>query len=156
MRKRLSGENDTFQSEFIGATEQDCQGWALERQQHDNSVDQNMIVIVDARSARDETVLVQHFNERPDGQDDFTFGDYGVLPAERNVWYSYRVKYQDAPEVTAALSMTSPEVTYPIYYGNKEHFTDEHGVFDVTEATRYCRAEDADVVESDILKRKFR
>ena len=116
-RKRLNNENDIFLGDFIGATEQDCQNFALELQQHHNHVDQDIIVIVDARSARDETVLVQCFNRVGDGAEDLTFGDYGVLPAERNVWYSFRIAYRYAPQVTAALLETAPDVIYPIYYG---------------------------------------
>ena len=53
------------------------------------------------------------------------------------------------------MTITSPEVVYPIYYGNKERFTDEKGVFDVEEADRWCMAVDSDVRESELFLRKF-
>ncbi|QIX02299.1 hypothetical protein AMS68_007816 [Peltaster fructicola] len=148
-------ENDSFDTDFIGATPEDCQAWALERQRHDNKVDQDLIAIVDARSAKDGTLLVQKYYTLPEDCDALTFGGYGALPPERNVWYDFRVDHRYAGKVIAALTEVSPEVAYPIYYGNKDRFTNSDGVFDVQEADRFCRAEDADVKRSDIYRRKF-
>ena len=79
-----------------------------------------------------------------------------MLPPETNVWYDFRVDHRQAGHVLSALIFTAPDVVYPVYYGNKETFTDEHGVFDVQEAERYCRAVDSDVLEYEIFQRRFR
>ena len=101
--------------------------------------------------------MIQHYNPAlPEDYEPITFGAYGVLPAETNVWYEYRVDHRQAMHVFSALTETAPDVTWPIYYGNKETFTDEHGVFDVQEAELYCMGIDPDVRESEILKRKYR
>ena len=116
----------------------------------------DLITIVDARSAKDRTVSIQHYVRPPAGTEDFTFGEYGVLPRETNVWYDFRVDYRQAQKVHAALTENSPEVIFPIYFGNKETFTDENGVFNVAEAQRYCIGVDPDVQESEIYLKKFR
>ena len=149
-------DNETFDTDFIGATPTDCQRWASERCSHDLFPFQNLVAIVDARSAKDGTLLMQRYVKVAEGTEPLTFGAYGVLPRETNTWYDFRVDRRQAGRVVAALTITSPEVTYPIWYGNKERFTDEHGVFDVQETDRYCNAVDPDVKESEIIQRKFR
>jgi hypothetical protein len=129
LRKQLK-DNETFETDFIGATPADCQRWANERCRHDRSSYDTLIAIVDARSAKDGTLLMQKYVQPPAGTEEFTFGGYGVLPRETNVWFDFRVDIRHAERIIAALSYISPEVTYPFYYGNKERFTDENGVFD--------------------------
>ena len=149
-------DNETFETDFIGATAADCQEWAAERCSLDRASIESLVAIIDARSAKDGTLLMQKYEPPLEDLEPLTFGGYGALPRETNTWYEFRVDHRQAGLVLAALTMTSPGVTYPIYYGNKERFTDEHGVFDVQEADRYCSAVDPDVVESEIYQRKFR
>ncbi|KAF2719309.1 hypothetical protein K431DRAFT_331304 [Polychaeton citri CBS 116435] len=150
--KRQLGENQTFHTDFINATPQECQRWAFERQKHDNSVDQGLIAILDERSARDGTLLIQIYNGLPEGCEPLIFGRYGELPPERDVWYDFRIDYHQAAVLSAGLTMVTPEIAYPIYYENKERFTDEHGVFDVREASRFGSNRDPDVKEADLLE----
>lgn len=154
--RRQLPSNEIFSTEFTGATIADCQEWAAERCSHDKYPIDSFLAIVDARSAKDGTILMQSYNPPLGGQEPLTFGGYGALPRENDTWYDFRVDHRHAGLVLAALTITSPGVTYPIWYGNKERFTDENGVFDVLEAERYCRAEDPDVRESEIYLRKFR
>ena len=149
LRKELQA-NETVETDFIDATPEDCQRWANERCRHDRAPFTSLIAIVDARSAQDGTILIQKYVTEK-----FPFGGYGMLPQETNVWYDFRVNRRGAWTVFADLSHTSPDVTYPIYFGSKDSFTDENGVFDVREAGRYCKASDPVVRESEIYQRKF-
>ena len=153
-RKQLQA-NGTFDTDFIGATPEDCQKWLANRLRYDRAPYDSLLTIVDARSAEEGTLLIQHYVEPPAGTEQLVFGGYGVLPKETNVWYDFRVDYRQAGKVMASLTETTPEIIFPIYFGNKEIFTNEDGVFDVEEATRYCRAKDPDVLESEIYQRKF-
>ena len=143
-------DDETFETDFIGATPEECQRWADERRRHDLSFHDGIIAIIDARSAKDGTLLMQIYV-----QHNFPFGGYGLLPQEKNVWYNFRVYPRQAAKAEVALLHVSPEVSYPFWYGNKERFTDENGVFDVEEADRYSIGVDPDVTESEIFQRKF-
>lgn len=153
--KKQLQTNETFDTDFIEASPEDCQKWLANRLRRDRAPYDSLLAIADARSAEDGTLLIQHYVEPPAGTDELTFGGYGVLPKKTNVWYDFRVDYRQAGKVIASLIETTPQVIFPIYFGNKETFTNEEGVFDVAEATRYCRAEDPDVLESDIYLRQF-
>ena len=148
--KLQDDETLTFNTDFIGATPEECQRWADERRRHDLSFHDGIIAIIDTRSAKDGTLLMQIFV-----QHNFPFGGYGLLPQETNVWYDFRVYPRQAAKAEVALLHVSPEVSYPFWYGNKERFTDENGVFDVEEADRYSIGVDPDVTESEIFQRKF-
>ncbi|EEP77045.1 predicted protein [Uncinocarpus reesii 1704] len=130
-------EDEYFESDFINASEEQCKSWALEKEFQVNFIEQDLIAIVDARSARDETILMCHYNYLRDPGDGLEFGDFGVLPREPNVWYDFRIDYRGAHMVCVALHYVPPDLSYPAYFGCKEKFTDEHGVFDVQKALRY-------------------
>ena len=155
LKKQLP-DDEAFEFGFIGASPTECQEWANQRCRHDRAPMQTIIAIIDARSAKDGTILMQKYVQPPAGTEDFIFGEYGVLPQQTNVWYDFRVDHRHAGKVEAALCFTAPNVTFPFWYGNKERFTGEDGVFDVPECYRYCNASDPDVVESEIFQRIFR
>lgn len=56
--------DETFESEFIVASKLDCQRRALEQQSQNNLVEQDFIAIADARSARDNTLLLQYYSTK--------------------------------------------------------------------------------------------
>ncbi|KAF4631517.1 hypothetical protein G7Y89_g6618 [Cudoniella acicularis] len=136
-------DDETFETEFIGASEQDCQKWALEKQYQVNFIEQNIIAIADARSARDSTISIQSYN---DGTP-LEFGRYGVLPREHDTWYDFRIDHKKATEVFISLQEGDQEIVYPVYFGHKEELTDEHGVFDVDKAERFVEGEDPAMFE---------
>ena len=148
-------EDEIFETDFIGASPEDCQQWAQEWSTHDRSTYGCILAIIDARSPKDGTILMQKYVQPPAGTKYFVFGGYGILPPETNVWYDFRVDYHQTGKVEAALLFVAPNVTWPFWYGNKERFTDEDGVFDVQECDRYCNGVDPDVKESEIFKRKY-
>lgn len=146
--KRALKDNETFETGFIGASEQECQNWALEKQFQVNFIEQDFIAIADERSAKDDTLLIQYYaRELPEldpEEDGMPFGELGILPRERNTWHDFRIDYKRAGEVYVSLLYGYPGSVYPVYFGRKEELTDEHGVFDVAKAERLVGGEDPD------------
>lgn len=131
-------EGETFETDFIGASLEDCQKWALEKQYQVNFIEDNLIAVMDARSAQDKTVLVSHYVP-PSDLSPWMFPGFGALPRECDTWYNYRVKFSYAPSLDLAFNYGSPDQVYPAYYGRKEDFTDGEGVFDVAAAELFSR-----------------
>ena len=65
-RKELK-EDETFETDFNGASEQDCGKWALEQQSQHLIIEQDLIAIVDERSAEDGTLLMQSYQKEESG-----------------------------------------------------------------------------------------
>ncbi|ETS83890.1 hypothetical protein PFICI_05766 [Pestalotiopsis fici W106-1] len=130
-------DGETFENDFIGAHETDCQSWAREQIALDKSLDAELIAIADQRSARDKTIMMQFFNKKP-GID---FPPYGILPPEEEAWYSFRIPAKDAFTLVAALTETALDVAYPVYFGRKDEFTNEQGVFEVHRADNAAAGE---------------
>ncbi|RAO73002.1 uncharacterized protein BHQ10_009014 [Talaromyces amestolkiae] len=126
-------EGETFETDFIGASLEDCQAWAQEAQRQVRFIEYDLIAIMDARSAQDKTVLMSHYVP-PDPGTPIRFPPFGVLPRERDTWYNYRVEFSYAPFLQVAFYFSPKELFYPAYFGRKEDFTDERGVFNVAEA----------------------
>lgn len=141
-------DNETFNTEFIGASVQECQKWAREKQFKVNFIEQDIIAIADARSAKDATLLIQYYDEELDGDEPLLFGELGELPREHNKWYDYRVDYRKAPTVISELNDGPIDGVYPVYFGRKEELTDEHGVFNVARAERLVVGQDPDASEA--------
>jgi hypothetical protein len=147
--KQDLGENETFETDFMGSSIKDCQNWALENQQAVNFLETDLIAVVDARSAKDETILLTHYTrdsgiDEPEYEDD----EFGVLPHEQAIWYDYRIDHGQEMEATLCLTTHSPyETFYPTYFGRKEALTNENGVFDVARAARFMAGEDPDAQE---------
>jgi hypothetical protein len=143
-------DDETFETDFIGASEQDCQKWALEKQFQVNFIEQDIIAIVDARSARDDTLLIQYYARELDPLDPpepaLEFGEFGVLP--RNTWYDFRIDYKGADWVHIHLMYGPIDSVYPTYFGRKEELTDERGVFNVAKAEHLVRGEDLDTLQA--------
>ena len=139
-------DGETFKTKFIGASEQDCQNWALEKQFQVDFIEQDFIVIADARSAKDGTVLVQIYMRELDAP--IEFGEFGILPRERNIWYVFRVDHKDAVEVFISLRYGPIDSAYPTYFGRTAELTDERGIFDVTKATWYIQGKNRLVAQA--------
>ncbi|KAL9106235.1 MAG: hypothetical protein Q9227_008703 [Pyrenula ochraceoflavens] len=135
---------DPAQTDFIGASKQDCQRWALEQQSQHKFLEQDFIIIVDARSSRDNTVLASSF-ETDIGPPPLEFGRYGNLPPVSDTWYDYRIACERALEVQTDLGYGAIDAVYPVYFGLKEELTDENGIFDVARAKRLIRGEDKSI-----------
>ncbi|KAI2623908.1 hypothetical protein GGS26DRAFT_213869 [Hypomontagnella submonticulosa] len=131
-------DGESFTTDFIGASEEDCQTWALEQMKHHKSVESQLIAIADERLASDQTIIMQYYNEGPE----LEFPPYGTLPPENNKWYSFRIKYKDAFAFDAALSFGAFDVVFPTYFGRKDVLTDEQGIFDVQRAEKMSVSND--------------
>ncbi|KAI1378082.1 hypothetical protein F4677DRAFT_34840 [Hypoxylon crocopeplum] len=134
-------EGELFETDFIGASEGDCQAWALEQMGRFNSLDKQLIAIADKRSAQDQTIVMQFYNEEPG----LEFPGHGTLPPEQGKWYSFRIKYEDTFTLDSALSYGAFDVVYPTYFGRKDLLTDDQGIFDVQKAQRMSIGKETDV-----------
>jgi len=84
--KRMLKDDETFEMEFIGASEQDCQNWAREKAFQVDLIEHGLIAIADERSAEDGTLLIQYYRECA-----VKYGRYGRVPREPNTWLNFRV-----------------------------------------------------------------
>lgn len=142
-------DDETFETDFIGASEQDCQKWALEKQFQVKFIEQEIIAIADARSARDDTLLIKFYARELDSPEGpLEFGEFGVLPREHNTWYDFRIDYKGAASVYIDLTNGPRDWDYPTYFGRKEELTDERGVFNVAKVNRLARGEDPDTPQA--------
>ncbi|KAI3327161.1 hypothetical protein HD806DRAFT_520108 [Xylariaceae sp. AK1471] len=119
-KERLT-DDETFETEFI----------ALEQQGKNKMVEQDKIVILDARSAKDQTITMWFYirdvvaDLLPDGQ-------------KPNTWHAFRIPYLKAFELAAQLPYTDADETYGVFLHRKDELTDERGIFDFDKAIRLC------------------
>jgi hypothetical protein len=92
---------------------------------------------MDARSAQDKTVLLSHYILSDSSCSPLVFPGLGVLPRECDTWYNYRVEFSYAPIINITFNYSPLELAHPAYFGRKEDFTNEWGVFNVAEAERF-------------------
>lgn len=95
-----------------------------------------VIVIADERSARDDTVLLRFHHDYPG----IEFQEWGVLPREareHDAWVDFKVDYRKTETVVTSILYVSPGLSYPAYFGHKEDFTDENGVFNIEKAEEH-------------------
>ena len=96
-------DGEDFTSEFFGASKQECQEWLLNNQLEVNFIERDILVIADARSAKDNTVLITQYID-----EGIEFEDFGVLPAKGDTWYDFRVDYRFVDQVHASLYYGQP------------------------------------------------
>jgi hypothetical protein len=135
------GEDEPFESEFFGASLEHCGEYAIALLDPECSgglrLEQGMIIVIaDERSARDDTVLLRFHVYHPG----IEFEDWGFLPREareHNAWVDFRVDYRKVDVAVTSIEYVSPGVSYPAYYGHKQDFTDENGVFNTDKAEEH-------------------
>lgn len=98
--RRSLGDEEKLGTEFVGASKQDCQSWALQRQAHDKALIGGLIAVVDERSLEDDTVLMMDYNPPDNG---IPFGRYGVLPKNPRQWADFRVHILKVTQLQRAL-----------------------------------------------------
>ncbi|KAI0828739.1 hypothetical protein F5Y06DRAFT_302226 [Hypoxylon sp. FL0890] len=127
-------KDEPFGTKFIGASEEECQTWALEMQYRDKYILQDHIAILDARGARDGTVLMKCY-VHPPGL---------VLGEEGAICFSQVADslLQQLQHVFAFSASFQDSLSWEVYFGLKEELTDAHGVFDVEKAERICGGEE--------------
>ncbi|KAF3398046.1 hypothetical protein F1880_006117 [Penicillium rolfsii] len=141
-------DGERFESDFINASKEECQNWALDKWLQPirfNFIEQSIIAVADARSARDGTLLMSfYFGESPPDEPPLEFDGYGPLPPKGNTWYDFRIYHNAAFLFHASLLFTEPDIFFPNYFGRPEKFTDENGVFDVLKAWKHTEEECSD------------
>ncbi|KAF1936513.1 hypothetical protein EJ02DRAFT_470390 [Clathrospora elynae] len=131
LKSELAGD-EAFETAFVGASEEDCQNLTLKRQDTAMFIEPNIIGIADARTARDDYILMQWYRE---GEGEHC-PPYGVLPPKPNTWWDFRIHPEQADRVIAGLHFVESDVSCPRYFGRKEELTDENGVLDAAKADR--------------------
>ncbi|GFG09962.1 hypothetical protein IFM5058_04687 [Aspergillus udagawae] len=140
-------DSETFNSDFINASKEQCQNWALDKwyQAKVKFIEPNIIAIADEQSARDGTLLMSYYYPEVSLEEPtFEFDGWGPLPPKASTWYYFRIDHRAADDFHGSLMWFSRESAYPIYFGCPEKFTDETGVFDVFKAVKYMNGEDSD------------
>ncbi|KAI1820736.1 hypothetical protein F4861DRAFT_522017 [Xylaria intraflava] len=135
-------DNETFETDFIGASVNECGAWLLEQQTRSNMLDQNIMVVVDARSAKDQTVTlwVYPIHDAP-----FLRRDQ-----EANVWHPFRIHYSKVFKLAVDFTdVGSPDETYGVLFRRKEELTGEDGLFDLDRATELVLNGEGVILEDD-------
>ena len=138
MFRREIHDGEDFETDFIGASVEDCQSWEQQRN-WDRSLYTGNIAILDDQSAVDKTVLLRHFAR----DEQYNFGSLGYLPPHKNTWYSFRLDPQGIDNIIADLEFPDPDITFPVLFGITERLT-RNGVFDYEEARRLMIEDDAE------------
>jgi len=154
--KHELGDGETFETEFIGASEEDCQKWEREISDEVNFINRALIAIADARTVKDQTLLIQFYqlSALPTPEDNLPWPEFGDLPPpdKENTWWSYRVSFKDAAEAILALGPHGIEDNDLPYFGLKDRLTDENGVFNVVKARCIALGEDYEAVLNEDSK----
>ncbi|KAI1108059.1 hypothetical protein F5Y14DRAFT_437622 [Nemania sp. NC0429] len=121
-------EDETIETDFIGASADECGAWMLEQQGKHNTLYHNLMVILDARSAEDETATLWF---RPfDLQAPFLRRDQGT-----DTWYPFRVHHSRINTLAVEFTDTgAPSETYGVLFRRKEELTGDDGLFDLKQA----------------------
>ncbi|KAI1362321.1 hypothetical protein F5Y08DRAFT_277060 [Xylaria arbuscula] len=120
-------EDDTFETDFIDASVDECGTWALKRSDN-NTLYTDTIIILDARSAKDETVTLWNYPHDVDAP--FLRRDQ-----EPQTWHPFRVHYAKLWNLLVEfLDMGRPAGTYGALFRHKEEFVDADGIFDYDKA----------------------
>ncbi|KAI1755492.1 hypothetical protein F4782DRAFT_527544 [Xylaria castorea] len=120
--QRLAND-ETFETDFIGASIEDCGPWALEQQEKNNTVEQDVIVLLDARSAEDYTIIVWFYARDEDA-------DYLGGGQEVNTWHPFRVPYLKAEKLSTDLIFENADESFGVLFHRKDGLTDGNGIFD--------------------------
>ena len=132
--KQVLADDETFETDFIGASAQDCRKWAVEKQYQNKMIEKDIIAIADEQSTRDDTLSIQFYSRGPG----IELEGHGILPQAQKKWYDFRVIYKEADTVYIALLFGAPDIVYPVYFERKDELTDERGIFNIARARELC------------------
>lgn len=120
-KKQLKARDETTDSEFIGASPQDCEAWMLAEQDELNFMEFNILFIADARSARDETLLASVYRREQGVYGAEAGKSEGVkAPPEPNSWYHFRIDFKEAWNLHSDVNYGPPGQVEPFYSTRKE------------------------------------
>jgi hypothetical protein len=136
-------DGEPFESEFIGASQEECQNWAKRNWDDVNFIQENIIAIADERSARDGTLLLSYYCSTAEHAQ-LEFEGWGFLPPRSDTWYDFRIEPRGSDDLHTDLFFAPIETAYPTYFGRPEKFTNDAGVFDVSKASLYVSGIDSE------------
>ncbi|KAI0101369.1 hypothetical protein GGR51DRAFT_530498 [Nemania sp. FL0031] len=121
-------ENETFERDFIGASVDECGAWTLDQANKRNTLHHNIMVVLDARSAEDQTVTLWFYPFEPEAP--FLGRDQ-----KPNTWYPFRVRYSNVGRLAVQFTDTgNPSETYSVLFRRKGELTCDNGIFDLDRA----------------------
>ncbi|KAH7350240.1 hypothetical protein BKA66DRAFT_613930 [Pyrenochaeta sp. MPI-SDFR-AT-0127] len=129
-KKKLEDE-DTIESDFIGASEEDCQEWLLNEQDQVNFMEFDILFIADARSANEDTLLAKVYKRQQ-----IVYGHGKKLPPRPYSWYEFNINFKEAWMLHSDVNFGPASAVDPVYYERKIEAVDENGLFSVVEADR--------------------
>ncbi|GLI75394.1 hypothetical protein PoHVEF18_003648 [Penicillium ochrochloron] len=139
-------DGEPFESDFINASKEECQNWALDKWRQPakyNFMGQEIIAMADARTAQDGTLLLSYYyNCPPDVFPVEVDEQGGPLPPKNQTWYDFRVQHTDSLEFQGSLLETEPDVAYPLFFDYPEKFTNEAGVFEIMKVDKFLADEE--------------
>ncbi|PKX92269.1 uncharacterized protein P174DRAFT_451656 [Aspergillus novofumigatus IBT 16806] len=133
-------DGEFFESDFINASKEECQNWAIDKWRQPtkyNFIEQEIVTIADARSAKDGTLLMSYYYECPPGVFPVEFDEHGPLPPKNKTWYDFRIHHTDSEQFQGTLLNAEPDVSYPLFFGYPEKFTNEAGAFEMRKVEKF-------------------
>ncbi|KAI0191618.1 hypothetical protein F4808DRAFT_443602 [Astrocystis sublimbata] len=121
--KSTLGNDETFATEFIGASVEHCGDWALEQQQKNPMIEQDVIVILDARSVEDHSITLWFYARDEDAE-------LLAKGQEPNAWHDFRIPFKKAQPLVAHLLFGNADESWGVTFHRKGELTDENGIFD--------------------------
>ncbi|KAK7931216.1 hypothetical protein PG985_001928 [Apiospora marii] len=130
---------EPFANDFLGASVEECGAFELAQQDKDDLTEDCRMVLLDARSARDKTVLVCYY-VRP------VYAFMMRRDQKGEAWYTFRVPYTRVAKLCSYFPpVGDADETWGAIFHRKEELTDEQGVFDVERASELCVQGEGDV-----------
>ncbi|KAK9413638.1 hypothetical protein SUNI508_11719 [Seiridium unicorne] len=121
--RRAVKDDEAIETEFIGASVEDCGSWVLQQQEKNIYIEYDTLVVLDKRSNDDHTVILAFYIR----DDEFLLKGQPI-----NTWYEFRVPYQKVDTLLDTLER--PSDVFGVYFHRKNELTDENGVFDAGKA----------------------
>jgi hypothetical protein len=148
-KKKLE-RDETLATEFIGASVEECRAWAHQNQGHFRNLDKDIFFVIDERSDKDETLLIQFYQRGPGlpfpkhkgfkwfpEEASPSFKEDELLPQKADTWYSFRIRSKHHNQAVADLTLiTAPDAALPFWFRRTAEFTTEDGIFDPDAITR--------------------
>jgi hypothetical protein len=139
-------DGEPFESDFINASKEECQNWALDKWRQPakyNFIEQEIIAIADTRTAQDGTLLMSHYFDCPPDVFPVEVDEHGgPLPPKNQTWYDFRVHHTDSQQFQGSLLFAEPDVACPLFFGYPEKFTNEAGVFEMKKVGKFLADEE--------------
>ncbi|KAK8085392.1 hypothetical protein PG997_006663 [Apiospora hydei] len=131
-REHLAPGED-FANDFLGASIEECGAFELEQQEGNDMMDEDKIVLLDARSARDKTVVFCYYVPARHAY---------LLPKDEkgDTWYAFRVHYTKVFNLASFFPPCGDaDENWGVIIHRKEELTGQDGIFDLDRATELCR-----------------